>query len=135
VAQTGFASALKQDAKRVPGKNNDEARQEAEMTRLRAVIAESTVENLELQKDMKLKDLSEIPAESKAEVIRIVMQTQPRSDRPARRTWRQPEQLRAQRAGPIAAARAHRKSVNQQRYTQAVSAAKSPVSPRTFCPS
>jgi transposase len=50
VAQTGSASALKQDAKRVPGKNDLEARREAELVRLRAVIAEITAENLELKK-------------------------------------------------------------------------------------
>jgi transposase len=50
VSQTGSASALKQDAKRVPGKNDLEARREAELVRLRAVIAEITAENLELKK-------------------------------------------------------------------------------------
>ncbi len=50
VAQTGSASALKQDAKRAPGKNDLEVRREAEMARLRAVIAEITAENLELKK-------------------------------------------------------------------------------------
>ena len=36
-------------------------------------------------------------------------------------TWHreQPQQLREQRAGRIAAARAHRKSINQQRLTRA----------------
>jgi transposase-like protein len=50
VAQTGSASALKQDTRRVAGKNDLEARREAEMARLRAVIAEITAENLELKK-------------------------------------------------------------------------------------
>ena len=50
VAQSGSASALKQDAKRLPGKNDLEARREAELVRLRAVIAEITAENLELKK-------------------------------------------------------------------------------------
>ena len=50
VAQSGSASALKQDAKRLPGKNDLEARREAEVARLRAVIAEITAENLELKK-------------------------------------------------------------------------------------
>jgi transposase len=50
VAQGGSASALKQDAKRVPGRNDAEARQAAELVRLRAVIAEITAENLELKK-------------------------------------------------------------------------------------
>jgi transposase len=50
VAQSGSASALKQDAKRAPGRNEVEARREAELTRLRAVIAEITAENLELKK-------------------------------------------------------------------------------------
>ena len=50
VAQTGSASALKQDAKRVPGKSDLEARREVELVRLRAVIAEITAENLELKK-------------------------------------------------------------------------------------
>ena len=50
VAQTGSASALKQDARRLPGKNDETARREAELVRLRAVIAEITAENLELKK-------------------------------------------------------------------------------------
>jgi len=50
VAQTGSASALKQDARRVAGKNDLETRREAEVSRLRAVIAEITAENLELKK-------------------------------------------------------------------------------------
>ena len=50
VAQTGSASALKQDARRLPGKNDEAARREAELVRLRAVIAEITAENLELKK-------------------------------------------------------------------------------------
>ena len=50
VAQNGSASALKQDAKRQPSKNDQDARREAELVRLRAVIAEITAENLELKK-------------------------------------------------------------------------------------
>lgn len=50
VAQTGSASALKQDTRRLPGKNDEDARREAELVRLRAVIAEITAENLELKK-------------------------------------------------------------------------------------
>lgn len=50
VAQRGSALALKQDAKRTPRKDDRQARQEAEMARLRAVIAEITAENLELKK-------------------------------------------------------------------------------------
>ena len=50
LAQSGWASALKQDAKRLPGKSDLEARREAELVRLRAVIAEITAENLELKK-------------------------------------------------------------------------------------
>ena len=50
VAQSDSASALRQDAKRLPGKSDVEARREAEMTRLRTVIAEITAENLELKK-------------------------------------------------------------------------------------
>lgn len=50
VAQSGSASALKRDAKRLPGKSDLEARREAELVRLRAVIAEITAENLELKK-------------------------------------------------------------------------------------
>ena len=50
VAQNGSASALKQDAKRIPGKSDLEARREVELVRLRAVIAEITAENLELKK-------------------------------------------------------------------------------------
>ena len=50
VAQSGSAVALKQDAKRTPRKDDRQARQEVEMARLRAVIAEITAENLELKK-------------------------------------------------------------------------------------
>jgi len=50
VAQSGSAVALKQDAKRAPRKDDQHVRQEAEMVRLRAVIAEITAENLELKK-------------------------------------------------------------------------------------
>lgn len=50
VAQNGSAVALKQDAKRTPRKEDLAARQEAEVARLRAVIAEITAENLELKK-------------------------------------------------------------------------------------
>ena len=50
VAQNGSAVALKQDAKRTPRKDDRQARQEAEIARLRAVIAEITAENLELKK-------------------------------------------------------------------------------------
>ena len=50
MAQNGSTSALKQDAKRQPGKSDQEARREAELARLRAVIAEITAENLELKK-------------------------------------------------------------------------------------
>ena len=50
VAEKGSASALKQDARKRPGKSDAEARQAAEITRLRAVIAEITAENLEMKK-------------------------------------------------------------------------------------
>ncbi|MGE0520981.1 MAG: transposase [Candidatus Binatia bacterium] len=50
VAERGSASALKQDARKRPGKGDAEARQAAEITRLRAVIAEITAENLEMRK-------------------------------------------------------------------------------------
>jgi transposase len=50
VADNGSAKALKQDAHRRPKKDQAEARQEAELARLRAVIAEITAENLELKK-------------------------------------------------------------------------------------
>ena len=50
VAQSGSTVALKQDAKRTPRKDDRQARQEAEIARLRAVIAEITAENLELKK-------------------------------------------------------------------------------------
>ncbi|MCI0348897.1 MAG: hypothetical protein L0Z53_05670 [Acidobacteriales bacterium] len=50
VAQNGSAVALKQDAKRALRKDDLQARQEAEIVRLRAVIAEVTAENLELKK-------------------------------------------------------------------------------------
>ena len=48
VAEEGSASALKQDARKRPG--DAEARQAAEITRLRAVIAEITAKNLEMKK-------------------------------------------------------------------------------------
>ncbi len=50
VAQSGSAVALKRDAQRKPGKDDTQARQQAELERLRAVIAEITAENLELKK-------------------------------------------------------------------------------------
>ena len=50
VAQRGSATALKRDAQRVPRQGDAEARQAAELVRLRAVIAEITAENLELKK-------------------------------------------------------------------------------------
>jgi transposase len=50
VAENGSAQALKQDAKRQPRKDDAAARHEAEIVRLRAVIAEITAENLELKK-------------------------------------------------------------------------------------
>jgi transposase len=50
VAQDGSAVALKRDARRVPRKDDSEVRQQAEIERLRAVIAEITAENLELKK-------------------------------------------------------------------------------------
>ena len=50
VAETGSASALKQDAYRRGRKDDAAARHAAELTRLRSVIAEITVENLELKK-------------------------------------------------------------------------------------
>ena len=50
VAQRGSATALKRDAQRVPRQGDAEARQAAELVRLRAGIAEITAENLELKK-------------------------------------------------------------------------------------
>jgi hypothetical protein len=50
VAEKGSASALKQDARKRAGKSDAEARQAEEITRLRAVIAEITAENLEMKK-------------------------------------------------------------------------------------
>lgn len=50
VAQGGSASALKRDAQRKPRKEDAEVRHQAELERLRAVIAEITAENLELKK-------------------------------------------------------------------------------------
>ena len=46
------ASALKQDAKRQHGKNDQDAHRDAVLARLRAVIAEITAENLELKKEI-----------------------------------------------------------------------------------
>lgn len=50
VAEKGSASALKQDARKRPGKSDAQARQATEIARLRAVIAEITAENLEMKK-------------------------------------------------------------------------------------
>ena len=50
VAQSGSATGLKRDAQRVPRQGDAEARQAAELVRLRAVIAEITADNLELKK-------------------------------------------------------------------------------------
>ena len=50
VAQGGSAVALKRDAQRKPRKEDAETRHQAELERLRAVIAEITAENLELKK-------------------------------------------------------------------------------------
>jgi len=50
VAQGGSAVALKRDAQRTPRKDDLEVRHQAEITRLRAVVAEITAENLELKK-------------------------------------------------------------------------------------
>jgi transposase-like protein len=50
VAQSGSTDALKQEVKRKGPKHDAGARQEAEIARLRAVIAEITAENLELKK-------------------------------------------------------------------------------------
>jgi transposase-like protein len=44
------AVALKRDAQRKPRKDDAEARHQAELERLRAVIAEITAKNLELKK-------------------------------------------------------------------------------------
>lgn len=80
VAQGGSAVALKREAQRTPRKEDLEARHKAEIERLRAVIAEITAENLELKnKDLKLDDLSRVPAQTKAAVRQIVEQTKRRS--------------------------------------------------------
>jgi transposase len=50
VADNGSAAALKRDGKRAARKGDVEARQKAEIERLRAVVAEITAENLELKK-------------------------------------------------------------------------------------
>jgi transposase len=50
VADDGSSSALKREGKRTPRKGGIEARQKAEIERLRAVVAEITAENLELKK-------------------------------------------------------------------------------------
>jgi len=50
VARDGSTVALKRDARRVSRKDDTEVRQQAEIDRLRAVIAEITAENLELKK-------------------------------------------------------------------------------------
>jgi len=50
IAENGSTVALKQDARRTPRKDDPQARQAAEIARLRAVIAEITAENLELKK-------------------------------------------------------------------------------------
>ena len=75
--------ALKRDAQRKPRKDDAEARYEAEIERLRAVVAQITAENLELKTRLKLEDLSRLPAQSTADVIRVVKQTKQRSEWPA----------------------------------------------------
>jgi len=52
VADNGSASALKREGKRTARKGGVEARQKAEIDRLRAVVAEITAENLELKKKL-----------------------------------------------------------------------------------
>jgi transposase len=52
VADDGSATALKGDGKRAPRKGGLEARHQAEIDRLRAVVAEITAENLELKKKL-----------------------------------------------------------------------------------
>ena len=52
VADTGSATALKREGKRAPQKGGIEAKQKAEIERLRAVVAEITAENLELKKKL-----------------------------------------------------------------------------------
>lgn len=52
VADNGSESALKREGKRTPRKGGVEARQKAEIDRLRAVVAEITAENLELKKKL-----------------------------------------------------------------------------------
>lgn len=52
VAQGGSAVALKRDAQRKPRKDDAEVRHQAEIERMRAVIAEITAENLELKKSV-----------------------------------------------------------------------------------
>ena len=84
VAQGGSAVALKRDAQRTPRKDDPEARHKAEMERMRAVIAESTAENLELKN--RLDDLSRVSAETKAAVMQIVERTKRRSGWRAYRT-------------------------------------------------
>ena len=63
--------ALKRDAQRKPRKDDPETRHKAEIDRMRAVIAEITAENLELTKDLKLEDLSRVPAETIAAVMHL----------------------------------------------------------------
>jgi transposase len=79
VAQSGSTVALKRDAQRKPRKDDAETRYKAEIERLRAVVTEITAENLELKKDLRLEDLSRVPAETKAKVLQIVEQTKRRS--------------------------------------------------------
>lgn len=50
------------------------------------MIAEITVENLEMKESLRLGDLPRIPAASRTEVIRIVLQTKQRFGWPAHRT-------------------------------------------------
>lgn len=52
VADDGSSGALKREGKRTPRKGGVEARQKAEIDRLRAVVAEITAENLELKKKL-----------------------------------------------------------------------------------
>jgi hypothetical protein len=95
--------------------------------RANAGVAEITAENLQLKKDLKLEDLSRVPAQSKAEVIRLVKQTKQRSGWPAHRRLRAIEvpvactkggcdgrAWRIEPAGPAGSMRSERRSASSR---------------------
>ena len=80
VAQGGSAVALKRDAKRTPRKDDAEARHEGgDRAVARGDRGDHGGEPGAEKKDLRLEDLSRVPAQTKAAVMQIVIQTKRRS--------------------------------------------------------